>query len=141
MALLFEHLDKAFANFEKAMFQLDKLEPSDPLYDLIRSALIQSFEYTWDAFVKAVTRCLIEDLANPAKVEEMSYKQQMIEAQKKGYITDVEAWLKYRSLRNKTSHEYFEQHAVEVAENAREFYQEVKHCKEVMKENHEDLSL
>lgn len=105
------------------------------------TSLIQTFEYTWDAFIKAVLRCLIEDLANPAKVEEMVYKQQMIEARKKGYITDVEAWLTYRSLRNKTSHEYFEQHAVEVALHAREFYREVKYCKEVMKENHEDLSL
>lgn len=141
MAILFEHLDKAFVNFEKALLQLEKMEQTDPLYELIRSALIQTFEYTWDAFVKAVARCLIEDLANPARVEEMNYKQQMIEALKKGYITDVESWLKYRSLRNKTSHEYFEQHAVEVAGIAREFYEEVKYCKEVMKANHEDLSL
>jgi nucleotidyltransferase substrate binding protein (TIGR01987 family) len=141
MALLFEHFDKAFINFEKALVRLKNTETTDPLYELLRSALIQTFEYTWDAFVKAVTRCLIEDLANSSKVVEMSYKQLMIEAQKKEYISDVEVWMHYRKLRNKTSHEYSEQHAVEVAAVGDEFYREVQHYISIMKEKHEDLTI
>lgn len=141
MALLFEHLERVFANFEKAHFKLKELDTEDELYDLIRSALIQTFEYTWDAFVKAVVRCLEEDIANAAQIEGMTYKEQMVEALKKGYISDLELWLNFRKLRNKTSHNYAETHAVNVAESADEFYAEVKSRIAVMKARHEDLTL
>ncbi len=141
MALLFEHLEKVFATFEKAHFKLKELDPSDDLYDLIRSALIQNFEYTWDAFIKAVVRCLIEDVANASQVEGMSYKEQMVEALKKGYISDVETWLNFRKLRNKTSHNYSESHAINVDEASDAFYAEVKSRIAVMKARHEDLTL
>jgi nucleotidyltransferase substrate binding protein (TIGR01987 family) len=141
MALLFEHLEKVFANFEKAHFKLKELDASDELYDLIRSALIQTFEYTWDAFIKAVVRCLVEDVANASHVEGMSYKEQMVEALKKGYISDVELWLNFRKLRNKTSHNYSETHAINVDEASDAFYAEVKSRIAIMKSRHEDLTL
>jgi Nucleotidyltransferase substrate binding protein like len=141
MALLFEHLDNCFARYTESYNRLKLLDEEHELYTIVRDSLVKRFEFTWDAYVKAIQRCLIEDLANASAVDKMTYKEQMVNAQKKEYISTVENWLKFRKLRNKTSPTYFEAHAVIIAQEATGFFEELTAYIPKLKAGHEDLTL
>jgi nucleotidyltransferase substrate binding protein (TIGR01987 family) len=141
MPLLFEHLDNCFARYTESYERLKRLDETDELYSMVRDSLVKRFEFTWDAYVKAIERCLIEDLANASAVEALTYKEQMIHAQKKGYISSAENWITFRKLRNKTSHTYFEAHAITIAKESSAFFDELSFYIPKLKAGHEELTL
>ena len=54
------------------------------------------------------------EASSPTEVDESSFKDLLRTAGEKGLIADVEAWFKYRKMRNITAHTYDHQKAHQV---------------------------
>lgn len=76
----------------------------EPTNDVIRDGVIQRFEYSHELTLKFIKRVLETRHGDP--VDQFSYNELLRTAAERGYITNVEAWIDYRKLRNQTSHTY-----------------------------------
>jgi nucleotidyltransferase substrate binding protein (TIGR01987 family) len=100
----------ALEAYAKALARLrDVLRENET--DIVRDALIQRFEFTFEAGVKACRRWL---LARGASVAEEAFAV-LPRAFANGLIEDEATWAEMRQRRNQTSHTYDEALAVEVA--------------------------
>jgi nucleotidyltransferase substrate binding protein (TIGR01987 family) len=100
----------ALGQFEKALARLHEIlvMPEDTV---VRDALIQRFEFTFEAAWRAAYRWL---RARGADVSEEAFAV-LPRAFANRLITDEAAWSELRKKRNQTSHTYQEALAVEVA--------------------------
>jgi len=105
-----------------ALLQLDAgLREADrhPLQEIVRDGVIQRFEYTHELALKHLKRTLETVFGDD--VDRMPYNDVLRTGAERGLIRDVESWLGYRVLRNKTSHTYDSAVANEVFESVRPF--------------------
>ena len=102
MALDFSSLVKAIASLQHAIDRSFQ----DTGDEVIRDAVIQRFEYTYELCWKMLKRQLEAESPAPAEVDRMSFRELMREGAERGMIHDVESWLEYREQRNITSHAY-----------------------------------
>lgn len=114
--------------FEKAVRTLEKahLRYLQDKTDIeVRDSVIQRFEYTFELAFKTLKRfCELVMAASISEVEDLSYKDLIRYAAEKGLIDNPLTWFKYREERNKTSHTYDEQIAIEVFRYAEDFLKE-----------------
>jgi nucleotidyltransferase substrate binding protein (TIGR01987 family) len=82
-----------------------------------RSASVKGFELVYEVSIKMIRRQLDEISSVPGEVCEMSFPDQMRDAQSKGLIRDVVSFRRYRELRNISSHTYDAIKAVKIAES------------------------
>lgn len=101
---------KALTSLERALAR----SAGAPEDEELRDACIQRFEFTYELAWKMLKRRLEMDLPNPQEVDGMSYRTLMRVSAEMGFIEDVSAWFVYRDKRNKTSHTYDEDKAIEV---------------------------
>lgn len=101
----------ALGYFEKALGRLNEVlaEPLETM--IVRDAMIQRFEFTFEAAWKAMYRWL-RARGNDVDEEAASV---IPEAFARRLIADEKGWGQMRKFRNKTSHTYDEAIAVEVA--------------------------
>lgn len=104
-----------FANFNKALAKLTQaveLAKKEELSELEIEGLIQRFEYTYELAWKTLQDYIkdigILDINGPSKVLQESLKM--------GLITDSEGWVKLKKGREKTSHTYDPETALEIKE-------------------------
>lgn len=101
-----------YANFQKALLQLDKAVAMDEYTDLEREGLIQRFEYTIELAWKTLQDLLgskgYEDVKGPKPVIRQAFKD--------GYILDGDGWLEMWDGRLLTSHTYDEGTAINLAQ-------------------------
>lgn len=124
-------------SLEKAIVQLadaldtyhDEVTQKNPKYKKhMRSAVIQSFEFTYELTLKMIKRYLGLALFNPAEVASMNFKDIIREAYKKDLVrSDVSVWDQYRENRGITSHTYDEEKAQDVFEAASAFLHEAQY--------------
>ena len=100
----------ALSHFERALTRLHEAL-AEPESDFLRDAVIQRFEFTFEAAWKAMYRWL---RARGVDVDEDAYSV-IPESFKRRLITDAKAWGDLRKYRNQTSHTYNEMLAIEVA--------------------------
>ena len=100
----------ALGQFEKALQRLQELLPLDET-SIVRDALIQRFEFTFETAWKAAYRWL---RARGADVNEEAFAV-LPRAFANRLVTDEGAWNQLRKMRNLTSHTYHEPYAVQVA--------------------------
>lgn len=100
----------ALAQFENALARLHELLPLDET-PVVRDALIQRFEFTFETAWKAAYRWL---RARGADVAEEAFAV-LPRAFANRLIADEGGWNQMRKMRNLTSHTYHEPLAVEVA--------------------------
>lgn len=100
----------ALGQFEKALARLHALLP-EPETEIVRDALIQRFEFTFEAAWRAAYRWL---RARGADVNEEAFAV-LPRAFANRLIANDGDWSELRKKRNLTSHTYQEQLAVEVA--------------------------
>lgn len=100
----------AFAHFERALARLNEAL-AHPENDIVRDAIIQRFEFTFEAGWKATYRRL---RARGNDVDEEAF-QVIPEAFERRLIADERAWGEMRRFSNLTSHTYNEKTAIEVA--------------------------
>lgn len=107
-----------YANFQKALLQLDKAVDQKKYSDLEREGLIQRFEYTIELAWKTLQDLLgakgYEDVKGPKPVIRQAFTD--------GYILDGEAWLEMWDNRILATHTYDEDTALEIAGKIKNTY-------------------
>jgi len=107
-----------FANFNKALQQLERFISRNELNEMEQQGLIKSFEHTYELSWKTLQDLLKEkgyqDITGPKPVIEQSFMD--------GYITDGQGWMRMHKSRNLTSHAYDEQTAEEIVAGIRKEY-------------------
>jgi nucleotidyltransferase substrate binding protein (TIGR01987 family) len=104
-----DRLQVALEHFERACGRLQEALAQPP-NSFMRDAVIQRFEFTFEAGWKAIYRWL---RARGNDVDEEAYAV-IPEAFKRRVISDEAGWGRLRKLRNLTSHTYNETLAIEV---------------------------
>ncbi len=92
-----------------------------PLKRHLRSAVIQSFEFTHELSVRLTRRALIERAASTERVADLSFHDLLRAAADAGLMRDALRWREWREMRNATSYAYAETIAQAVAQRAAEF--------------------
>ncbi len=96
---------------------------SDPLWfsgqtDKVRNTLIlgvvKNFEFVYEISMKMLKRMIELESSSPTEVDESNFRDLLRTAGEKGLVADVEAWFKYRKMRNITAHTYDHQKAQQV---------------------------
>lgn len=81
----------------------------------LRSALIQSFEFSYELSVRLLRRVLIERAASADTVADLSFNDLLRGGADHGLLGDPLRWRQWRELRNATAHAYNEAKAQAVA--------------------------
>lgn len=119
-------LHKALAQLEEALLFWRAQVPDAPLAKHLRSAVIQSFEFSYELSVRMLRRVLIERSAASDLIIDLSFNNLLRKAADAGLLADPLEWRKWRELRNATSHTYDEEKAKEVAAGAELFLKDAK---------------
>lgn len=88
----------------------------------LRSAVIQSFEFSYELSLRSLRRVLVERAASEDRVADLSFNDLLRNAADAGLLPDPGAWRIWRELRNATSHAYNEAKAEQVALGAERFF-------------------
>lgn len=89
-------------------------DQTDKVQNTLISGVVKNFEFVYDISVKMLKRMMELESSSPTEVDESSFKDLLRTAGEKGLIADVEAWFKYRKMRNITAHTYDYQKAQQV---------------------------
>ena len=111
-------LRRALAMLDEALALWAALPEGAVLKPHLRSAVIQSFEFSYELSVRLLRRVLIERAAAAAAVADLSFNDLLRAAADAGLVSDPLAWRRWREMRNATSHAYDEAKAQAVAEGA-----------------------
>ncbi|MCA3157263.1 MAG: nucleotidyltransferase substrate binding protein, partial [Burkholderiales bacterium] len=87
---------------------------SSKVQNTLIAGVIQNFEFVYEIGIKMIKRQIEEESASPTEVDETNFREVLRVAAEKGLIADVEAWLKYRKMRNITAHTYDHEKAQQV---------------------------
>jgi nucleotidyltransferase substrate binding protein (TIGR01987 family) len=87
----------------------------------LRSAVIQSFEFSYELSLRSLRRVLIERAGSAERVTELAFNELLRAAADAGLMADPLSWRVWRELRNATSHAYDEAKAEAVARDAQVF--------------------
>lgn len=129
MALELKSLEKAIKSFEQSILKTtDKefiKELDEITYKLLKSGVIQNFEFTYELCWKFLKRWLSENIGK-SYVEGITRRHLFRYGAENKLIDDVDKWMIFHRARNLTSHTYDEDIAEEVFEIAIEFLSEAK---------------
>lgn len=107
--LVLDSLIRATSSLERACSYVTARESKEVIsseeFEILRAAVIQNFEFTYELCWKYTKRWLEENY-NPTSVQGISRKQLFRLAIENGLIDDFDAWVRYHELRNLTSHTY-----------------------------------
>ena len=92
-----------------------------PLKPHLRSAVIQSFGFTYELSVRILRRVLIERAEAADRVADLSFNDLLRGASDAGLMSDAAPWREWREMRNATSHAYDEAKAQALAARASAF--------------------
>lgn len=114
-------LRKALAMLNEALAFWSAQPEAAPLKPHLRSAVIQSFEFTYELSVRLLRRVLIERAESADRVADLSFNDLLRSAADAGLMPDAARWREWREMRNATSHAYDEVKAQAVAVRATTF--------------------
>lgn len=117
-------LRKALAQLTEALQFWQQQAVGSALKPHLRSAVIQSFEFTYELSVRFLRRVLIERSESATLVADLSFNDLVRKGADAGLVADPGAWRTWREMRNVTSHAYNEAKAEEVAMQAGRFAQD-----------------
>lgn len=81
-------------------------QQSKQVKNTLVAGVIQNFEFVYEIGIKMLKRQIEAESASPEEVDETNFREVLRVAAEKGLIADVEAWFKYRQMRNITAHTY-----------------------------------
>lgn len=87
---------------------------SEKVRNTLIAGVIQNFEFVYEISIKMLKRQIELESASPTEVDETNFRDVLRVAAEKGLIADVEAWFKYRKMRNITAHTYDHEKAQKV---------------------------
>lgn len=118
-------LSKALSRLREAITLWHGLDAADPLKPHLRSAVIQSFEFTYELAIRSTRRVLIERASSADMVRDLSFNDLLRRALDAGLPMPLDAWRRWLDMRNGTSHTYDEERALVVALAASDFVDDV----------------
>lgn len=77
-----------------------------PVQNTLIAGVIQNFECVYELSTRMLRRQIEAEAASPTEVDGSSFRDLLRTAGEKGLIHDVEAWFRYRQMRNITAHTY-----------------------------------
>jgi nucleotidyltransferase substrate binding protein (TIGR01987 family) len=114
---------RALGQFEIAVLAWD----ADPQNALIRDAVIQRFEFTYELSIKMLRRYLRLVAISEDEVNELTFRDLIRRASDQNLIQgDLGNWVAFRQARNDTVHTYNERRAIEVAGATKAFVLEAR---------------
>lgn len=119
-------LSKALAVLEEAIAYWHAQAHGSGLKPHLRSAVIQSFEFSYELSLRFLRRVLMERAITADRVADLSFNDLLRLAADAALVPDPLQWRRWRDLRNRTSHSYDEQQALEVATGAEAFLRDAK---------------
>lgn len=114
-------LRKALAMLNEALGFWKAQPDGAPLKPHLRSAVIQSFEFTYELSVRLLRRVMIERAESADRIADISFNDLLRAAADAGLMPDAARWREWREMRNATSHAYDEVKAQAVARRAAAF--------------------
>ncbi len=129
MVLDLTSLSEAVGSLQRALgvaCSEDKMSKLDEdQKNTIRAGVIQNFEFTYELCWKFMRRWLNENLT-PGLMEGVSRRELFRYAAENNLISDVNRWSDFHDARNKTSHTYGNEIAIEVFDVAKEFFKDAQ---------------
>lgn len=119
-------LQRALGMLDEALVFWRQQPEGSALKPHLRSAVIQSFEFTYELSVRLLRRVLVERAASAPSVIDLSFSDLMRSAADAGLLSDPLSWRQWRELRNATSHAYDEARAQQVALAAAGFAEDAR---------------
>lgn len=89
-------------------------QQSSKVKNTLIAGVIQNFEFVYEIGFKMLRRQIEAEAASPEDVDESNFRDVLRVAAEKGLIADVEAWFRYRKMRNITAHTYDHEKARQV---------------------------
>ncbi len=111
-------LRKALAMLNEALTFWHAQPEGTALKPHLRSAVIQSFEFSYELSVRLMRRVLMERAESADRVADISFNDLLRSAADAGLLPDAMRWREWREMRNATSHAYDEAIAQAVAGRA-----------------------
>ncbi|HNC53601.1 MAG TPA: nucleotidyltransferase substrate binding protein [Accumulibacter sp.] len=96
-------------------------QQSSKVQNTLIAGVIQNFEFVYEIGVKMIRRQIEAESASPEEVDETNFREVLRVAAEKGLVADVEAWFRYRKMRNITAHTYDHEKAQQVYRNTLDF--------------------
>jgi nucleotidyltransferase substrate binding protein (TIGR01987 family) len=111
-------LRKALASLEGAIEIVSNTawfdrQPAN-LQNTLIAGVVQNFEFVYELSIKMLKRRIEIHSSSPGDIDGASFRDLLRIAGEKGLIADVEAWFKYRRMRDLTSHSYDREKALEI---------------------------
>ncbi len=128
MKLDYSSLEDAVAQLERSFDYLhgDLARTDSGLREQFRAATIQAFEFTYELAVKMIQRQLAQITANPDALRHMDFADRMRDAADAGIIRGALSFIRYRELRNMTSHTYNANRAEHTVSEIDEFLRDMR---------------
>ncbi len=108
--LNFDSLHSALLSLENGLDVVSNVEwftqQSDKVQNTLVAGVIQNFEIVYELGFKMLRRQIEAESASPDEVDTFNFRDVLRAGAEKGLIADVEAWLRYRQMRNITAHTY-----------------------------------
>lgn len=114
-------LRKAHALLSEAVLFWNAQPEGTALKPHLRSAVIQSFEFTYELPPRLLRRVLVERSESADRVVDLSFNDLLRVAADAGLLADAPRWREWREMRNATSHACDEARAQAVALRAPAF--------------------
>ena len=89
-------------------------QQSAKVQNTLISGVVKNFEFVYEISIKMLKRMIELESSSPTEVDEGNFRDLLRTAGEKGLVADVEAWFRYRKMRNITSHTYDHQKAQQV---------------------------
>ena len=128
MKLDYSSLVSAVSQLQKSFDYLhsDLARKDAELREQFRAATVQAFEFTYELAIKMIRRQLSLIVANPDALREIDFADMMRDAADAGIVRDAPSYLRYRELRNRTSHTYNAARAEKTAAVMEEFLRDMR---------------
>ena len=114
-------LRRALAMLQEAITFWHDQPDGAPLKPHLRSAVIQSFKFSYELSVRLLRRVLIERAASADAIADLFFNDLLRLGADHGLLGEPLRWRQWRELRNATSHAYDEAKAQVVATGAESF--------------------
>jgi len=101
-------------------------QQSNKVQNTLIAGVIQNFEFVYEISIKMIRRTIELESASPEDVDETDFRTVLRVAAEKGLIADVEAWFRYRKMRNITAHTYDHAKAKQVYQGTLEFIHDAR---------------
>ena len=128
MKLDYSPLEDAVNQLQRSFDYLhgDLARTDSDLREQFRAATIQAFEFTYELAVKMIQRQLAQIAANPYALRQMDFADRMRDAADAGIVREALPFIRYREMRNKTSHTYDADRAEETVLVIDEFLRDMR---------------